>query len=110
MIKDINIWLLIAGMTLVTFLPRVLPFLLLTGRQLPPAFSRWLSFIPVALMSALLCAGLTAGEVEPQIFGWRQDYLLACLPAVAVAVWRKSILLTVAVGMAVLWLLRFWLY
>ncbi|HEY3315216.1 MAG TPA: AzlD domain-containing protein, partial [Bacillota bacterium] len=45
---------LFAGMALVTYLPRMLPLVVLSRFKLPPAVLRWLSFVPVAVLSALL--------------------------------------------------------
>ena len=42
--------LLIAGMAAVTYIPRLLPFLFLTGRPLPPVFKRFLAFIPATAL------------------------------------------------------------
>jgi branched-subunit amino acid transport protein len=49
-----EIALLIILMALVTYLPRVLPMLLLSRRTLPRAAVLWLSYVPVAVLAALL--------------------------------------------------------
>ena len=53
---NIDLLLCILGMALVTLIPRVMPVTLLAGRELPPLLTRWLSFVPVAVMAALLGA------------------------------------------------------
>lgn len=45
---------LILGMAIVTFLPRFLPLLVLSNREVPKKFAKWMSFIPVAIFSALV--------------------------------------------------------
>lgn len=100
------IWLTIAGMAAVTLATRALPMLLMRGE--PPAWlARWLSFVPVAVFTALAVQPLViAGGPEPRLA--LGTPLLAGL-AGAVAAWRtSSVFVTIAVGMAVYWLLR-WL-
>ena len=41
-------------MTAVTYLPRSLPLLFLSGRKLPAGLQIWLSYIPAAVLAALL--------------------------------------------------------
>lgn len=98
--------LLIAGMTLVTYVPRLFPMLFLHRRELPEPLLRWLSFIPVAILAALLAPSLavTNGKLDLSI---RNLYLLAALPTVAVAAFhRKNLFLVALTGMASLVLLR----
>ena len=48
------IWLAIAGMCLVTYLPRAIPLLLGRDLALPRWIRRWLSFFPFAALGALI--------------------------------------------------------
>ncbi len=100
-------WLaLIAGMALVTFGPRVFPLLFLHRRTLPEPVLRWLSFIPVAILAALLAPSLVVvgGRFE---LSWRNLYLLAAAPTFLVAAFhRRNLFLTALVGMVSLVLLR----
>jgi branched-subunit amino acid transport protein len=52
------IWLMIAGMCLVTFVPRVIPLLLGRELALPAWIRRWLSFFPYAALGALIFPGI----------------------------------------------------
>jgi len=47
-------WLLIAGMAVLTFGPRYLPFGLAGRVELPPLLSRALGFVPIAVLSAII--------------------------------------------------------
>jgi branched-subunit amino acid transport protein len=103
----VNLWptLLVAG--LLTFAIR-LSFIALEGRYQPaPWFVALLPFVPVAALTALVTPDLllVAGELR---FGIDNPRLWAGLMAIAVAAWRKSILLTIGSGFAVLWLIQ-WL-
>ncbi|AFL99258.1 MULTISPECIES: AzlD domain-containing protein [Desulfitobacterium] len=50
--------LLITGMMVVTYLPRLLPLLIMTGRPLPPVLKRFLRYIPYTALSALIIRGI----------------------------------------------------
>ena len=51
------IWLL-AGMFLVTFLPRLIPFVFARQLDLPPWIKKWLKFFPYAALGALIFPGI----------------------------------------------------
>ena len=102
-------WLIIAGMTLVTFVPRVVPIMLLSGRKMPKIIERWLSLIAPAILSALLLPELLLdrGGVEP-VLSLTNVYLPAAIPTLFVA-WRtKSLFGAVVTGMVTVALLRLW--
>jgi branched-subunit amino acid transport protein len=52
------IWLMIAGMCLVTFVPRAIPLILGRDLKLPRWIGRWLSFFPYAALGALIFPGI----------------------------------------------------
>lgn len=98
--------LLIAGMTLVTWGPRVFPLLFLHRRAIPEPLLRWLSFIPVAILAALLAPSLAVVDGRLDLSP-RNLYLLAAIPTVLVALSnRRNLFLTALVGMVSLVLLR----
>lgn len=86
----------ILGMALVTYLPRMLPLVVLSRFKLPPLLLRWLSFIPVAVLAALLA---------PDLFNHR-DYLIAALPTFVVALATRSLMGTVVAGLIAMILVR----
>lgn len=71
-----NYLLLILAMTLVTYLPRVLPLLLLSDRKLPRSFERFLSYIPYSSLAILITRGVIGAE---------KDMLLASLAGIILA-------------------------
>ena len=100
-----TIFITICGMGLVTYLPRLLPMLLLSGRTLSPWIARWLSFVPATVLSALLLPALLCPEKKLAI-SLDNIFLFAAIPAFFVA-WRfKSFFGTVATGMIVVALAR----
>lgn len=44
----------LVGMMLVTAPPRVIPLVMLSQRRLPIVVERWLAYVPVAVLSAML--------------------------------------------------------
>ena len=59
---NIDLLLCILGMALVTLIPRVMPVTLLAGRELPPLLTRWLSFVPVSVLAALVAPDLLLAD------------------------------------------------
>ena len=102
--------LLIAGMALVTYLPRMLPLWLLSSRELHPAFLRWLGMLPPAVLAALLAPALFLRDdgagAKSLFFSLDNVFLLAAVPTFIVAYMTKSFFGTVAAGMACVALLR----
>ncbi len=96
---------LIFAMAIVTYLPRFLPMHLLTRLEIPKTLIIWLRYIPVAVLAALIVPGITT--VERQVnFAGDNSYFFASIIAFIVA-WRsKNMLLTVTVGMVVVFLLQ----
>jgi branched-subunit amino acid transport protein len=52
------IWLLLAGMFLVTYIPRLVPFLFARRLALPRWVQKWLKFFPYAALGALIFPGI----------------------------------------------------
>ncbi len=53
-----NYIILILGMAAVTYIPRLAPFLMLSGKELPQSLRRFLSFIPCTALGALIIPGV----------------------------------------------------
>lgn len=104
---DLSLLWLIIACALVTVIPRILPFVIVRNAQLPKPMQKWLAFIPVCLMTALV----VQGAIQPAEAGLSIDglYLLILLPTLITALWTKSLFLTVIAGVASAALLR-WLF
>lgn len=96
----------IAGCTAVTLLSKLLPVTFLKGDNLPLMLRHWLSFVPVAVMAALVGPDvfIYEGQFNP---GPSNLFLMAALPALLVAWWFKNYFLTIAVGIGLVILARF---
>mgnify|MGYP000846995758 FL=1 len=98
--------LVILGCAVVTFLPRFLPMYILTRLKIPKVVVAWLSYIPVAVLAALVVPGIMAPEHKINLT-FTNAYFIAAFPAFFIA-WRtKNMLLTVVGGMAVVFLLQY---
>ena len=77
-----DILLCIFGMCLATLIPRVVPITLLAGRKLPPLLVRWLSFVPVSVLAALVMPDLTLvnGKLD---LSFDNLFFIASLPTLA---------------------------
>ena len=78
----------------------------LSQMELPKWVIRWLKNVPVAVMAALLAQDLLLSENEISISA-NILKLLAAIPAFAIAIFTKSLLGTVVVGVIFMMILRF---
>ena len=96
-------------MALVTYLPRFLPLFLLSRRKLPPLFERWLSYVPVAVLSALLGPVLFLPEGKLALQPTLNPFFWAAIPSFLIAIRTRNMFLTVLVGMGSVAALRYFL-
>lgn len=101
-----EIFLIITGMMIVTYGPRVLPILTLSSRPLPAGVVKWLELIPAAVMAALLFPALFAPEGGLHI-SFQNYFLLAAVPTLLIAVRTGSLVMAILAGMAAVAGLRF---
>ena len=103
--STLSIWLLFLAVGLGTFTLRFL-FIYLFGKiEMPDWLRRALRFVPAAALAALVFPALThpTGHLDLTLQNFR---LLAGLGGALVA-WRtRNVLLTILVGMALLWALQ----
>lgn len=95
-----TIWLVIGGMAAVNLALRFTPLALLADRELPEAMHRWLSYVPISVMGALVAsevlrpggewvpvsgnAGVPAAALTALVFHFTRSFLGATLAGVAV--------------------------
>lgn len=95
-----NAVLLVAGMALVTYIPRLLPFVALRSEALPPFVRRFLSLLPVAALGALILPdGVTAIAGRPWVS------VAAIAVAAVLSVLRLGMVVSVLGGVGAAWLL-----
>ncbi|HEM3542556.1 AzlD domain-containing protein [Streptococcus suis] len=96
MIKT-SILLIILAAALVTWVPRVLPFVLTQNKSLPPKLVKFLSFLPITIIFSLTLSSIMDEKVGslPNLLPVES---LALLPTFLVVLRTKNILLAVVVG------------
>ncbi|MHA7098188.1 AzlD domain-containing protein [Priestia aryabhattai] len=101
-----TILLIIIGTAIVTFIPRVLPLMVLSRMQLPKGVILWLKHVPVAVMAALVAQELFLSDDKFSLISNKLE-LLASLPTLAIAILTRSLLGTVLVGIISMMALRY---
>ena len=101
-LNDMNHWLTIIGMGVVTYLIRISPILLLERFELNENIKQALRFVPVAVLSAIVFPEMfqPGGEFD---FSLQNDRLIAGSIAILVAFVSKNVIWTVVLGMLALW-------
>lgn len=101
-----EIFLLIVGMTIVTYLTRYSPLLLFRSTGVPGWVEEWMKPIPVAVLTALIVPSLFLQEGILSI-SLENHYLVAGIAAALIAWKTRNILLTLGLSMALIVGLRF---
>ena len=96
--------LLILGCALVTWVPRVLPFILVKNMKMPDIVLRWLAYIPVCILSALVIEGFFKHEQSFVTVNWLN--VAAFIPTLLIALLTKSLSKTVIAGVVTMAALR----
>jgi branched-subunit amino acid transport protein len=100
-----SLWLIVIVAGALTFLIRLSFISLLANWDMPPLARRALHFVPPAVLTAIIFPELLLRNSELVLSG--DNYrLIAGVVAIALAWKVKKIMPTIAVGMAVLWLLQ----
>lgn len=94
---------LILAMGAVTYLPRMLPLMLLSRRELPAWLAEWLELIPAAILSALIAPTIFA-HGNPRVISLGKPELIAAIPTLIFALKTRSLAGTVLIGMLCYWL------
>jgi branched-subunit amino acid transport protein len=96
-----NEFVLIGGMAIVTFLIRY-PVIAMSGRlKLSPQFLRALGYVPPAVLTAIVVPAVLMPSANQMDFSYTNARLIGAIAAILIGYWRKNLLLTIVVGMAV---------
>ncbi len=105
--------LLILGMAVVTYIPRAVPLMALSTRELNPLFMRWLEMVPPAVLAALLGPELflrASPDGAKELFlSPNNIFLPAALITFLMGWLSRNFFATIAVGMATVALLRYYM-
>lgn len=107
--KQTDLLLAIVGGGLVTWFPRILPFLLVRYRKLPERIVRFLEYLPLSILFALALSSLLEGQPGhfPKI-KWAES--LAVIPTAWVAFRTRDLMKTVLVGVVAMALIRWGIF
>lgn len=100
-----KIWMIMLALGAGTFLIRYSLIGLMGKIHIPPRIERAFRFIPASMLSALVVSQL-ASYARSSVSPLTNPYYLAALVACGVAWKTRNTLLTVFMGMIVLWVLR----
>ena len=96
-----NYLFLIVGMTLVTYLPRLIPLLALSDKKTNRKFEKFLSYIPYTSLSILIIRGLITAE---------KYMILATLAGILIAGFlsykKDNLVLSVLAGIALSFIVK----
>ena len=100
-----NIWLLIALMALVTYLPRYLPMGLAGKAHFPKLIERGLDFVPIAVLTAIIAQAslVRGGTVDISLDNY---HAIAAMAAFLVALLTRHMFMTIAAGLTCFALLQ----
>ncbi|MGD8554336.1 MAG: AzlD domain-containing protein, partial [Anaerolineales bacterium] len=99
------LWGIILGGTLATYATRLSFIALVPLDRLSPVFRRGLRYVPPAVLAALILPALASPEGALELSLGNHRLLAGALAALAA--WRfRNTWLTIAVGMAALWILQ----
>lgn len=99
-----TLWSIVLGMGVITFVLRLTLIIGANHVRLPAPVEQALRYAPVAVLSAIIFAEIAGSQAE-WFFSLENPRLLPGTVAAVVA-WRtKNVLLTIAAGMLLFWLL-----
>ncbi|MCU7709249.1 AzlD domain-containing protein [Priestia sp. JV24] len=102
----------ILGCALVTVVPRIVPFLVVRNIALPEPVLKWLSYIPICILTALVVENFIIQANDSQAndsvkINW--PVIIVVIPTLLIALKTKSLSITVISGVGMMALLRFFL-
>lgn len=100
-----NLLLLLLGMALVTYLPRLMPAMILSRGNIPEVLVKFLEYIPVSVLSALFFPSILVVDGEINLT-FSNTLLLTSLLTFPVAYKMRNMFLTVIAGMIIIVLLN----
>src|SRR5690606_35108709 len=100
-----TILIIILGCAVVTFIPRIIPFIVVRNLKLPVMVTKWLLFIPICIFTALIVVSIIMDGESLLSIDWK--VLAAIIPTLIIALWTKSLSVTVIVGIVCMATVRY---
>ncbi|AXN40649.1 AzlD domain-containing protein [Peribacillus butanolivorans] len=102
---NLTIILVILGCAIVTLIPRIIPFLVVRNITLPVPITKWLSFIPICILTALVVDSIIIEDESLISIDW--SVLTVIVPTLIIALWTKSLSVTVIAGIVFMAIVRY---
>lgn len=96
-----KIYLLILGMWVVNYLPRLLPMVILSKLKIPQPVIDWLGFIPAAVLAAIIVPSVVMPDGQMNV-SLHNDFLITSIPAFLIAIKTRNMVWTLVTGMFVM--------
>jgi len=100
-----EVFYLIIGMALVTYFTRIGALALFRFTGVPTWLNRWLKYVPVAILTALIVPSLLIPKGYLDI-SLSNHYLIAGIVAAFVAYKSRNIIATLSIGMSIMFVLK----
>lgn len=101
---NMYVWIVIIGGSIVTILSKILPIMLISKVNLNYKISKFLKFIPMSILSALIVSQLFIVNEKVNV---NSCEIIATIPTIIIAIKKNNLLLTVIVGVISIAVLRF---
>lgn len=105
MMTSLGMVLVILGCALVTWIPRIMPFVLVKNIKMPNIVLRWLAYIPVCILSALVIEGFFEKQDQLVTIHWMN--VIVFIPTLLIALLTKSLSKTVIAGVLTMAIMRY---
>ncbi|SDI25843.1 AzlD domain-containing protein [Natribacillus halophilus] len=96
-----TVTLIIVGMAIATYLPRVLPVFIMDRIHFPAWVNKWLQAIPYAALGALIVPGIFTVEPGAPLVG-----VIGGLVAAVIAYFRGHIMIVIIAAIAVVYVIQ----
>ena len=105
-LSNLNIYLLIIGIAIFTYIPRSLPIIYLSKKDIPNWLKDWMKFIPSGIFAALILPSILIQDGSLNV-GFTNINLIASILVLIIAIKKKSLGLSIAVGVSAISILTF---
>ncbi len=99
------IWSVILGMAVLNYVLKWLPLAVLTRVNIGPFFRRWLSFIPVSVISCIVMSEVVIPSGN-WLIPWKNPFLYAALPTGFAYYKTRSYVVAILIGVGTFALVR----
>lgn len=105
-LSNFNIYILIIGLAILTYIPRSLPIIYLSKKDIPKWLKDWMKFIPSGVFAALILPNILIQDGSLNI-GFTNIKLVASILVLIISFKKKSLGLSIVVGVTAITILNF---